>query len=605
MAIDRAGALRNAEKFIRQGKVDQAIAEYVRLVEDQPDDWTSANALGDLYVRNAQSDKAVAQYSRIADAFLARGFAPKAAALYKKILKIKADDEHALSQSAEIAVSQGLQVDARAHLNALAAIKRKRGDTAGAAAIALRLASLDPADPGNRLTAARALASRGDIAGSIGAFKSVAADLAEKGQFPRRLEVLEEVARLAPSDVPLQRSLAEAYLAAGRIDGAIAVAEGLLAASAPDADAAATLGTLLLSVAPEASHRIVFAAAALLAGRQDAAGAIAACENWLSHRPGDAVMLSRVIELAVDAGLEGALVSAQARLAESHLAGGQAAQARFVAEDLVLRYPGEAEHRERLRRVLQAMGEPDPDATPAMLPQEPTVGGAEFAVAVEVGPQPAPTDLNAPPDAAPLLTQDRIQPAAPPVPDPPLTAFGQHAPIAQARHRSSGIEVDLSVVLDQIHKPIEPAEGPVDLDDVFARLRDQARRRSTADAAEKDFKRGVTLFQSGQIEESIPALEAAARAPQFRFGAAAILGRIYLRRGVLSKAIEWLERAAEAPPRTPADGHAVLYDLAEALESTGDTARAIALYLQLHTDAGPFRDVPERIARLSGLRPRR
>jgi hypothetical protein len=32
--IDRAATLRNAEKLIRQGKLPDAIAEYVRLVED-------------------------------------------------------------------------------------------------------------------------------------------------------------------------------------------------------------------------------------------------------------------------------------------------------------------------------------------------------------------------------------------------------------------------------------------------------------------------------------------------------------------------------------------------------------------------------------------
>jgi hypothetical protein len=36
--IDRAATLRNAEKLIRQGKMPDAIAEYVRLVEDQPRD---------------------------------------------------------------------------------------------------------------------------------------------------------------------------------------------------------------------------------------------------------------------------------------------------------------------------------------------------------------------------------------------------------------------------------------------------------------------------------------------------------------------------------------------------------------------------------------
>ena len=118
MAIDRAATLRNAEKLLRQGKLEPAIAEYLRVVEDQPRDWNTANTLGDLYVRAGQIDKAVEQFTRIADSLSDEGFLPKAGALYKKILKLKPDHEHALLQAAEIAGSQGLLADARAYLHA-------------------------------------------------------------------------------------------------------------------------------------------------------------------------------------------------------------------------------------------------------------------------------------------------------------------------------------------------------------------------------------------------------------------------------------------------------------------------------------------------------
>ena len=49
--FDREAALKAAEKALKLGKVDAAIAEYVKVVEAQPRDWNSANALGDLYVR--------------------------------------------------------------------------------------------------------------------------------------------------------------------------------------------------------------------------------------------------------------------------------------------------------------------------------------------------------------------------------------------------------------------------------------------------------------------------------------------------------------------------------------------------------------------------
>src|SRR5687768_6703259 len=98
-AFDRESALKTAEKALRQGRIDAAIAEYVRIVDAQPRDWNSANALGDLYVRASQVDKAVAQYTRIADHLATEGFYPKAAALFKKILKVKPADEYALLQS--------------------------------------------------------------------------------------------------------------------------------------------------------------------------------------------------------------------------------------------------------------------------------------------------------------------------------------------------------------------------------------------------------------------------------------------------------------------------------------------------------------------------
>ena len=109
MAIDRVELLRDAEKLLRQGKLDQAIAEYRRAVDEQPRDWTTANVLGDLYLRAGQIDKAVDEYVRIADDLAREGFFPKAGALYKKILKIRPHDEYVLLQAADMAAPRDRQ----------------------------------------------------------------------------------------------------------------------------------------------------------------------------------------------------------------------------------------------------------------------------------------------------------------------------------------------------------------------------------------------------------------------------------------------------------------------------------------------------------------
>ena len=65
--FDREAALKAAEKALKLGKVDAAIAEYVKVVGAQPRDWNSANSLGDLYVRSKKIEKGLEQYTRIAD----------------------------------------------------------------------------------------------------------------------------------------------------------------------------------------------------------------------------------------------------------------------------------------------------------------------------------------------------------------------------------------------------------------------------------------------------------------------------------------------------------------------------------------------------------
>jgi tetratricopeptide (TPR) repeat protein len=156
VAIDREATLKKAEKLLRQGKLDGAIAEYVRLTEEQPKDWNSINALGDLYVRAGQVENGVAQFLRVADHLYAEGFLPKAAALYKKILKLKTDDEHALLQIADIATRQGVFVDAKTYYRTIADRRLKKGDQFGHAQIIIKLGEVDPNDAESKIQAARA-----------------------------------------------------------------------------------------------------------------------------------------------------------------------------------------------------------------------------------------------------------------------------------------------------------------------------------------------------------------------------------------------------------------------------------------------------------------
>src|SRR5436190_10995998 len=189
-SFDRNGTLRNAEKLLRQGKLEAAAAEYLRVVEDQPGDWSTANTLGDLYARAGQTERSVEQFLKVAEALREEGQYVKAAAIYKKLLKLQPDNERALMQAAELVAGQGLYADARAYLNTVLERRKAAGDARGAAMARVRLGALDPADYTSRIEGAKARVEIGDKSGAVSELSTVASELSEKARYDEAVEAL-------------------------------------------------------------------------------------------------------------------------------------------------------------------------------------------------------------------------------------------------------------------------------------------------------------------------------------------------------------------------------------------------------------------------------
>jgi tetratricopeptide (TPR) repeat protein len=720
--IDRLAILRNAEKLLRQGKLDAAIAEYVRVVAEDPRDWNTANALGDLYARAGQIDKAVEQFAQIADSLNDEGGVAKAGAVYKKILKLKATDEHALWQVSDILASQGLYADARSHLNTLIELRRGRGDVRGALQAKIRLGSLDPADYESRLTAASARVEMGDKAGALRDLKEIAGELADKGRQPEAIDVLRQAAALNPrddevrdklldvffaagdfvharecastieqfrmiaaalegqgrsdealdtlrqaaaahpSDTALSAELARAFIARGdlataaeyltvesagsdpqllltvadmqlrgdKVEEGMTIVRGLLDQDASRREQIAQLGWAVAEQRPDAGFRVVELAAGTAVAENDWPGAAAVLQEFVTRVPNHIPALMHLVEICVDGGLEATMYSAQAQLADAYIAVGAASEARFISEDLVAREPWEKSNIERFRRALVLLGEPDPDALiasrlsgespftstdmsssddaalfEAPLPAAEAAAEAAAAAQVEdllaaVAEAEAPSRKSARQPRRRQEEEHHFELSANAIDLESI--LGEFEAAAQPMNAEpEEAEVDLSVVLGDINPtaPSPPAAPTDDLDGVFGNLRDQASKRTGLNEAEKEYKRGLALRAAGDIDGCIRALEQASRAPKLRFATAWLIARLYRDRGMVPDTLEWLERAAQAPAHTSDDAHQVLYELAEALESSGELERALAICLELQAEAGDYSDVGARIDRLS------
>jgi tetratricopeptide (TPR) repeat protein len=628
LAFDRENTLKKAEKLLRQGRLDAAIAEYLRVVEDQPRDWNTANTLGDLYARAGQTDLALEQYSRIADHLMHEGFYPKAAALYKKILKFNRDDESSQLQLAEISIRQGLIADARSLFNAIAARRRNRSDRRGEAEIMVRLGDLDPGDVEARLTAARTLEEMGECEQAAQRYKAIHDDLLEKGRPEEALDALRNLARLNPHDRDTRAALARAALASGdaagegldretagsdplllfafaeselrsgRIDSAREAFLALLGADSGLQSKVLDLGWSMRDSSGEAVFACVDAAVDAAITRSDFAQAATILQDFVSRVPGQIPSLLKLVEVCVDGGLESAMYVAQEQLTDAYLESGQAAEARVIAEDLVAREPWEQAHIERFRRALVMSRVSDPDTVIAerLSGQSPFMATDPF---VDLSDVPGPAAAAGATGQAGEADLDG--------PDAGSEVQGEQPPPAQMPAAAAGVpsgpgadEIDLTGALSSLDAVRVPppghAPGPT-LDEVFQRLR--AESDNGPDYSNQHMTLARTFLEMGQVDEAIAALRTASKSPIHRFESTSLLGRIYRDRGEIGEAIEWLERAAEAPAPGLDEGRALLYDLGLSLDEAGETARALAVFLELQSEAGDYRDVPSRIDRLA------
>ena len=176
--------------------------------------------LGDLLVRAGRVDEAIEQFGRCGESLRLDGFLPRASALYKKILKIKPQDDHALLQAGELASQQGLLADARTFLRAAADARRTRGDEHGALEVVARLGTLDKSDVDARAAGARARVELGDLAGAVRELIDLAVWLVEAERDSDALEPLKEVVRLEPGHAEASAQLARILSAQGNLAAA-------------------------------------------------------------------------------------------------------------------------------------------------------------------------------------------------------------------------------------------------------------------------------------------------------------------------------------------------------------------------------------------------
>lgn len=225
MAFDKAKVLKAAEKFLSQGKINAAIKEYRQIVDNDADDLTTLNMLGDLYVRSGKKEEAVSCFERIAEHYSAQEFNLKAIAMYKKIERLRPGDAIIALKLAELYAAQGLVHDARAQYLVVAEAYNRAGDHRKALDILHKIADLDPNNTEIRLKLADGYLKENMRRESAAAFVQAANRFHQTGAHDKALDAYSKALQLVRDDREALRGMLETHIARGTADEAAEVLE--------------------------------------------------------------------------------------------------------------------------------------------------------------------------------------------------------------------------------------------------------------------------------------------------------------------------------------------------------------------------------------------
>jgi len=88
----REKLIEKAQKYLQKGKYKDALKIYEKVLKESPDDVRIVLRKGEMEEKLGFDEDAIDSYQFVAQKYSDDGFYPKAIAIYKKILKINAED---------------------------------------------------------------------------------------------------------------------------------------------------------------------------------------------------------------------------------------------------------------------------------------------------------------------------------------------------------------------------------------------------------------------------------------------------------------------------------------------------------------------------------
>ncbi len=390
--FNKTKVLAAAEKFVQQGKLPNAIAEYRKVIKEDPKDLTVMNTVGDLCARLGQTAEALQYFKQVGEAYAADGFIVKAIAIYKKLTKLSPAATDSIIKLAELYAQQGLYNDARSHYLNIADRCLRAGDNQQASRIFRKMLELDPENAAMQAKLADLYVKLGNKEEARNIFFGAAESLFRRGAMEAADEALGRVLAIDPSHTPSMMLRGQIAAEAGNAETAIQYLEKV-----PDLDSqpealrallrvhlqlgnnaeALPIASKLLNVHNDLSGIITCGDRLMAAGQHEAAlrlydqyadrlladdrdGVLAKVTSAPAHLSSNPAALELVLKLCRKAGDPIHLNEVMELLAHALVQAGELVRARDLYNQLAALEPENPAHAQNYKQVSVRLGD---DAT--------------------------------------------------------------------------------------------------------------------------------------------------------------------------------------------------------------------------------------------------
>jgi tetratricopeptide (TPR) repeat protein len=249
MAYQKSKHVESAQKFLSQGKIQQAVAEYLIVLKHEPKDQVTLMTVGDLFVRQGETFQALEYFERLAQIYLADGFLTKAIAIYKKITKLAPEEMRPIERLADLYVQQGVMSEARPIYLQMAEMHQKAHRPQQAVGLLRKLLDAEPDNARVQSRLADLLVSTGQSADAANVLRIAAQQVFRRGDHAEALKLIDRTLKLDAADTASLALRARVLAASGKHSEAVQMLESL-----NDAEAGGETSSLLVELHVESGE---------------------------------------------------------------------------------------------------------------------------------------------------------------------------------------------------------------------------------------------------------------------------------------------------------------------------------------------------------------